>query len=157
MTPRTGKSTDQFATDTLHRRQKFTQILLPLILAAAGILGTAILLVLSIWNDPAVGTNYANLSLIIMIFPVMLASIGLLAVFIGIIYGQYKLLQVLPVFSLKVRVLIYRAAIFLRQIADGATKPIFTLHSIFAVIQTILNPFRIKTDIQKPTQTGDTP
>ena len=80
-----------------HRREVRRQIALPLVLGSIIVLTLAVLV-------PVLGTNpevsqWANVSLIWLITPILLFSLVGLIILIAIVYGLFRLLKVLPYYT----------------------------------------------------------
>ncbi|NPV77225.1 MAG: hypothetical protein HPY59_12740 [Anaerolineae bacterium] len=137
-----GSSTEIFSTYQQHKRQATWQIILPLILAAAILLAIGVLASIGTFNEPALGTRWAGISMIILIIPILLGG-GIFAVLITVlIYGLAKLYQVVPIYSLIARSYALKSAFFVRQWSDRMVRPFFlpkiiqaSLHSFFSSLK----------------------
>ncbi len=89
-----------------HHRDKFWQILFPLILGVLLILGMAVIVVLTATRSTAGGSvsQWADASLLWLILPVMMIAIFGIVVLLGLIYLVAKLINILPTYTNLVQV-----------------------------------------------------
>ena len=117
-----------------HRRQRFWQILLPLILGSLFALAVAVLMVMTI-AGATTGLNAsqgADAALIWIIIPLMLAAFLFTVILIGMIYGIAKLLNILPGYTMLVQHYVAWAAAKIQLGLKQAPAPIVNLESIGA-------------------------
>lgn len=119
-----------------HKRQRFWQILLPIILGSLITLAVGVLMVMTI---AGVRTGLdesqdADVALIWMIIPLMLAALLFTVVLMWVIYGIAKLLNILPGYAHVVQYYVRWAADKIRFGTKQATVPIIKLESISASV-----------------------
>ena len=117
-----------------HRRQLWTQILTPLIIAIALIIAVAVLTGIATFHDNGDVGRWAAISTIWIIMPFMVAGIIFLAIFIGLIYGMARLLQLIPPYTGYAQRLVWRAEGYVKRAADAAVKPILGLGGLIATL-----------------------
>lgn len=137
-----GFNSETFSTYQQHKRQATWQILLPLVLTAVILLAVGILAGISAFKEPALGTRWAGISMIMLIIPALLGG-GLFVLLIAVlIYGLAKLYQVVPIYSLIARSYVFKTAFFVHQWSDRIVRPFFLpkiiqagLHSFFSSLK----------------------
>lgn len=135
---------NEFQTSTLpetsaHRTQSFWQIAVPLGLSVAVML---VLLALVIFSSSGgnvgLSQRWANISMVWMILPLMLAGILLLAVNAALIFLLAKLLNILPFYTQEVKLFFKKVSTFVKEKSDLAAAPVFTVQSEKAKFTTLL-------------------
>lgn len=119
-----------------HKRQRFWQILLPVILGGLITLSVAVLMAATIAGVPT-GLNEsqgADTSLIWIIIPLMLAALVFALILMGLIYGIAKLLNILPGYAQLVQYYVRLAADKIQSGAKQAPAPIIKLESLSASV-----------------------
>jgi hypothetical protein len=117
-----------------HRRQLWTQILVPLLIAVAILLGVATLTGIATFRDGDVG-RWAAISTIWIIIPVMGAGLMVLVIFIGVIYGMARLLALIPPYTGHAQKIVWRIEGYIKRGAEMAVKPVLALEAIFASLK----------------------
>lgn len=119
-----------------HQRQRFWQILTPILLGGLITLAAAVIMVLNLTGTIS-GVNLsqtADTSLIWLILPVMVFGILLAALLFGLIYGVARLLNVIPQYTFLVQ---HYAALIEAKIKLWTKKgmePIISVKSVNAAI-----------------------
>lgn len=111
----------------LHRKQRNTQIILPIILSAVLLVGLVVLISISTFKQGGDVGRWAAISTIWIIIPVLLAGLILLAILIGLIYLMARALQGLPYYTRIAQDYVYKARGYIIRGADMAVKPILAL------------------------------
>jgi hypothetical protein len=118
----------------IHKRQVAWQILVPFILVAGIIIAGAGLVV----TGGAARTGvWADVSIIWLLFPALFTALAILATLITIIYGMFKMLNLIPRYTGKTQTFFTRLSAGTRKVADGTTKPFFWFGQAGAVIKSI--------------------
>jgi hypothetical protein len=117
-----------------HRRQLWTQILTPLLIAVALILAIAALTGFATFRGDGDVGRWAAISTIWIVMPIMVAGIIFLAIFIGLIYGMARLLKLIPPYTGYAQRLVWRAEGYIKRAADAAVKPILGLGELIATL-----------------------
>jgi uncharacterized integral membrane protein len=125
-----------------HQQQTMNQIWLPLVLFILLVLAIAVLASFGTASNSLNGLHWANISLIFMIIPTMVAGLMYLAILGGLAYGVIKLRNSLPIYAYQAQAFLYRAAVAIRNWADSTTRPVMTVKGWSArwkTIQSILS------------------
>ena len=108
----------------LHRKQRNTQIILPIILSVVLLVGLIVLISISTFNQGGDVGRWAAISTIWIVIPVLLAGLVTLVVLIGLIYLMARALQGLPYYTGIAQDYVYKARGYIIRGADMAAKPI---------------------------------
>jgi len=111
----------------LHRKQRNTQIILPIILSVVLLVGLIVLISISTFNQGGDVGRWAAISTIWIVIPVLLAGLVTLVVLIGLIYLMARALQGLPYYTGIAQDYVYKARGYIIRGADMAVKPILAL------------------------------
>jgi hypothetical protein len=121
-----------------HRKQRTSQILLPIILVAILFLASIVLVNIATFaNNGDVG-RWAAISTIWVAIPVCLMGFAFLAILGGMVYLMGRLLGVAPIYTGKAQDFVHKLAIRIRRVADMTVKPIFAVNGFGATIKTLL-------------------
>lgn len=121
-----------------HRKQRTSQILLPIILAAILFLALVILVILATANGTGDVGRWAAISTMWIAIPTCIMGFVLLALLGGMVYLMGRLLGVAPTYTGKAQDFVHKFAIRIRRAADMAVKPIFSVNGFGATIKAIL-------------------
>ncbi|MGZ9234829.1 MAG: YIP1 family protein [Anaerolineales bacterium] len=121
-----------------HRRQRTSQIILPVVLAALLCIALVVLLNIATFRDNGDVARWAAISTIWIVVPIIIASLIFLAILAGIIYLLARLLGIAPYYTGKAQDFVNQLAIRIRRFADMAVKPIIALNGYGATIKTFL-------------------
>lgn len=120
-----------------HRKQRTTQILLPVILAAVLCLAMVVLInVATFANNGDVG-RWAAISTMWIAIPVCAMGFAFLLIIGGLVYLMGRLLGVAPTYTGKAQDFFHKLAIRVRRAADTAVKPVFSVNGFGATIKAI--------------------
>jgi len=108
-----------------HKRQAFWQILFPLILLGGGIVAGAVLIAISSSNGNGAVSQWAHVSTIFLVMPVMAIAIVLLLVFSGLFYLLIVIAKKTPAYSIKVQNIFSQVKSVSNQVLNGSVKPVF--------------------------------
>lgn len=118
-----------------HRRELWTQILLPLLLAVVGALAVIVLTAVATFRPGGDVERWAAISTIWIVIPLMAGELLLLIVFLGLIYGMARLLAFLPPYTEQAQKFLWRIESYTKRGADMAVKPILALEGVTATIR----------------------
>ena len=121
-----------------HRRQRTTQIILPVVLGALLFVGLVVLINISAWGYNGDVGRWAAIATMWISIPVCLMGFVFLALLGGIIYLMGRLLGVVPTYTGKAQDFVHKLAIRIRRIADAIVKPIISLNGTGATIKALL-------------------
>jgi uncharacterized membrane protein len=111
----------------LHRKQRNTQIILPIILSVVLLVGLIVLISLSTFKQGGDVGRWAAISTIWIVIPILIAGLIILVVLIGLIYLMARALQGLPYYTGIAQDYVYKARGYIIRWADMAAKPILAL------------------------------
>ena len=118
-----------------HRRELWTKILIPMLLAVAVIVAVATLTGIATFRDNGEVERWAAISTIWIVIPIMGAGLLLLLVFIAILYGMARLLALLPTYTGQAQKIAWRIEGAIKRGADMAVKPVLALEGITATLK----------------------
>jgi len=118
-----------------HQRQFWTQIILPMVLAALVVIAVAILTGVATFGADGDSPRWAAISTIWLVIPVMFFGLLFLAVVAGLIYLLAQTLKVLPPYTSKAQHYTYQVSGIIKRFSDGVAKPIFFIEGLFARIK----------------------
>ncbi len=111
----------------LHRKQRNTQIILPIILSIVVLVGLIVLISFATFKQGGDVGRWAAISTIWIVIPILLAGLITLLVLIGLIYLMARALQGLPYYTGIAQDYVYKARGYIIRGADMAVKPILAL------------------------------
>lgn len=119
----------------LHQKEVFWQIWLPIGIGAAALLTLGIMAGLSLQGGTDSAARWGNIAVMWLILPVF--ALGLLSLFllIGIIFGVFKLKQILPNYSSIVQMFAQRFSRVIRKYGNKTVQPIMTFRSSKAALK----------------------
>ncbi len=126
----------------LHRKQRATQIILPVALGALLIIGMIALISFATFKSNGDVGRWAAISTIWVIIPILLAGLILLAILIGLIYLMARMLGALPHYTGIAQDYVYIAQSYIIRGADMAVKPIIALGGFIENIKAFLERIR---------------
>lgn len=118
-----------------HRRELWTRILIPMLLAVAVIVAIAVLTSIAASRPESEVSRWAAVSTIWIMLPFFGAGTLLLIVLIAVIYGLARLHGILPTYTVQAQDIIWRIAAAVKRFADGAAKPMLAIGGISGAIK----------------------
>ncbi len=115
-----------------HQRQIFWQIWVPLGIGAAILLALAVLAGFSASRGSSDLVRWANLSLVFLIIPIILAALGFVLLFTGIVYLMGRLLHFLPRYTQLGQAYAHTISVLVRVWCDRAANPFLGMRSSWA-------------------------
>ncbi len=125
-----------------HRRQRNTQIILPVFLSALGFIGLVVLVAWSAFRSGGDVGRWAAVSTIWLSLPVMIAGLILLAILIVLIFLLARALEILPYYTGAAQDAVHRLGGYIMRASDLAVKPIFVLGGWAGIIKAFLGRIR---------------
>ena len=125
-----------------HRRQLWTQILLPILIAVIVFIAVIVLLSLGTFRNNGDVDRWAAISTIWMVLPVMILSLVLIVGLGAMIYALGWITQVIPTYSYKAQGFIYQVEAGVRRVAGIAHKPVLLFHEFGTFIKAIVKKVR---------------
>lgn len=111
----------------LHRRQRTTQIILPVVIVTLLLVGMIVLMSFATFKSNGDVSRWAAISTIWIIIPALLAGLILLAILLGLIYLMARALSGLPHYTGIAQDYVYLAQRYIIRGADMVVKPVFAL------------------------------
>jgi hypothetical protein len=121
-----------------HRRQRTSQILLPMVLAAILFIGMIVLVNIATFRDHGDVGRWAAISTIWIVIPVCISGFIFLALLGGLVYLMARLLGVAPTYTGMAQDFVHKLAIRIRRAADMAVKPVFSVNGFGASLKALL-------------------
>ncbi len=121
-----------------HRNQVWTQILLPVLLAALVFIAVIILTSIAAFrNDGDVG-RWAAISTIWLVIPVMIAGLVFFVLLIAMIYLLARINKLIPPYSYQGQRIAHQIEGSARRIAEMARKPLLVFQELGTLIRTAI-------------------
>jgi hypothetical protein len=121
-----------------HRKQRTSQIILPIVLAAIAFITLVVLVILATANGTGDVARWAAVSTIWIAIPTCIISFVLLALFWGLVYLMGRLLGIAPTYTGKAQDFVHKLAIRIRRAANLVVKPIFAVNGFGATVKALL-------------------
>lgn len=121
-----------------HRRQRTTQIILPVALAVLLCIAMIVLINIATFQQNGDVGRWAAISTMWIALPVFIMGLVFLALLVGIIYLLARLLGIAPTYTSKAQDFVRRLAIRIQRIADVTVKPVVYLDGVGASIKALL-------------------
>ena len=121
-----------------YRRQRTSQIILPIVLAAILFIGMVVLINIATFRDNGDAGRWAAISTIWIVVPICVSGFVFLALLGGLIYLMARLLGVAPTYTGKAQDFVHKLAIRIRRAADMAVKPVFSVGGFGATLKALL-------------------
>jgi len=122
----------------LHRKQRNTQIILPVVLGAIILIGMILLISITTFKSNGDLSRWAAISTIWILIPILLLGLVLLGVLIGLIYLMARALGALPRYTGIAQDYVFKARGYIVRAAIMATKPIIALGGLIENIKAFL-------------------
>ena len=121
-----------------HRKQRTSQIILPMVLAAILFIGMIVLINIATFRDHGDVGRWAAISTIWIVIPVCISGFIFLALLGGLVYLMARLLGVAPTYTGMAQDFVHKLAIRIRRAADMAVKPVFSVNGFGASLKALL-------------------
>lgn len=130
---------DQTQIAAKQARERFWQVLFPVIFAGLMVVGLVVYLIIASRGSGVSLEQLGGVASIAIILPALIGLLFVLAVFVGLIYLFTKLTGVIPSLAQQVITGFNRAKTEIQKIADGAADPIIKLSEISAKVNQIFD------------------
>jgi fatty acid desaturase len=120
-----------------HRRQMWTQILLPLLMTVLLFLAVIILTSIATFRDNGEVGRWAAISTIWLVIPILFAGLIFLALLAGMIYLLARLIGLIPPYSYQAQRFVYRIEGQVKRGAEMSRKPVLFLDILKSQIKKI--------------------
>ncbi|MBI5963283.1 MAG: hypothetical protein HY863_07400 [Chloroflexi bacterium] len=118
-----------------HRKQRTTQIILPVAISALLMIALIVLISFVTFNSNGDVGRWAAVSTIWIIIPTMLAGLIFLAILIGLIYLMALALSALPTYTGLAQDYVHKAKAYIIRGADMVAKPVLAIDSFIEDIK----------------------
>lgn len=118
-----------------HRKQRMTQIILPVVISALVFIGFIIWVSLATFNQSGDVGRWAAISTIWIIIPIMLAGLIVLALLVGLIYLMARAIGGLPYYTGMAQDYVFIAEGYIKRAANMAVKPIIAINGWLETIK----------------------
>jgi len=125
-----------------HRKQVWTQILLPILCAVLVFVVVIILTTMATFRNNGDVDRWAAISTIWLILPVMIAGLILLILIIALIYLMVRVLNLIPPYSFQVQRFVYRIESGVKHFAEMFRKPVLALQELARFASAYIEKFR---------------
>jgi uncharacterized membrane protein len=127
----------------LHRKQRTTQIILPMVISTLVLIGMIVLICLATFKSNGDVGRWASISTIWIIIPILLTGLIVLAILIGLIYLMARALGALPHYTGIAQDYIYIAQDYIVRGADMVAKPVIALEGFIKNVTAFLERIKI--------------
>jgi hypothetical protein len=118
-----------------HRRQLWTQILIPILVVILILLAVIVVTSVATFRDNGDVERWSAISAIWIILPLLGAGLLVLIFFIALVYGMAKLLALIPPYSGQAQKIVWRIEGIIKRGTDGTVKPFFVVEGIAAAVK----------------------
>ena len=119
----------------LHRKQVWTQILLPILLAVLVFIAVIVLTSVATFRDNGDVSRWAAISTIWLVLPVMIAGLISLIILLAIIYLLARLISMIPPYSDQAQRFVYRIEGYVQRGTEMIVKPVLFVELIKSQIK----------------------
>jgi hypothetical protein len=127
----------------LHRKQRATQIILPVLISVLALAGMIVLISFATFKSDGDVSRWAAISTIWIIIPALLAGLILLAILIGLIYLMARALSYLPHYTGIAQDYVHIAQSYIIRGADMVVKPVIALNGFIVNVKAFFERIRI--------------
>jgi energy-coupling factor transporter transmembrane protein EcfT len=118
-----------------HRKQRVTQIILPVVISTLVFIGLIVLISLVTFTQEGDVGRWAAISTIWIVIPIMVVGLILLVLLIGLIYLLARAIGGLPYYTGIGQDYVYKAQAYIIRAANIAIKPVIVLNSWLETIK----------------------
>lgn len=118
-----------------HRRELWTQILVPVIIAALALVAVIVLIALATFRSGGDVARWAAISTIWIVIPILILSLIFLVLLAALIYGMASLLKLIPPYTGYAQRIVWRAQGYIQRGADIVARPVLGLEGALATIR----------------------
>jgi hypothetical protein len=128
----------------LHRKQRITQIFLPVVFSALMLIGLVVLISFATFNSGGDVSRWAAISTIWIVIPILIAGLIVLVILGGLIYLMARALSALPRYTGLAQDYVQLAKGYIIRGANMVVKPVIALEgfieNVKAFFERITNP-----------------
>ena len=107
----------------LHRKQMWTQILLPILLTVLVFIAVIVITSIATFRDNGDVERWAAISTIWLVIPVMIAGLILLAILLAIIYLLARLIGIIPPYSDQAQRFVFQIEGYVKRSTEMIVRP----------------------------------
>ncbi len=126
----------------LHRKQLWTQILLPLLIAVLIFIAVIVLTSVATFRGNGDVSRWAAISEIWLVLPVIVVGLILLLVLVGLIYLVSYVTPIIPPYTYQAQRFVYRVQSIVNRFAEFARRPVLILQELSTLIRNYLAQLR---------------
>lgn len=123
----------------LHRRQMWTQILLPILIAIIVFIAIIVITSLSAIQGSGDINRWAAISTMWLILPVMIVGLVFLVLLIALIYLIARITTLIPPYSYQAQQIVYRIEASVKHIALMFRKPVLALQELTKLVRVYID------------------
>jgi uncharacterized membrane protein len=127
----------------LHRKQRTTQIILPLVISTLALISMVVLISFATFKSDGDVGRWAAVSTIWIIIPILLAGLIFLIILIGLIYLMARALGALPHYTGIAQDYVYLAQGYLVRGANMVVKPVIALEGFIGNVKAFFERINI--------------
>ena len=121
----------------LHRKQVWTQILLPILLTVLLLIAVIVLTSIATFRDNGDVGRWAAISTIWLVLPVLIVGLLFLIILLAIIYLLARLISLIPPYSYQAQRFVYRIEGYIKRGTEMIVKPVLFVD----IIKSQINKF----------------
>jgi hypothetical protein len=121
----------------LHRKQMWTQILLPILLAVLVFIAVIVLTSVATFRNNGDVSRWAAISTIWLVLPVLIVGLLFLIILLAIIYLLARLISLIPPYSYQAQRFVYRIEGYIKRGTEMIVKPVLFVD----IIKSQINKF----------------
>ena len=121
-----------------HRRQLWTQILIPLLLTFVALAALGAFVWAASTNGNPDLSRWAAISTIWVVIPFMAAGALFLVIFLGLIYLMLRFIKIIPPYTGKAQRFMWRVEGTVKRGADAFVRPILGVEGVVATLKKFL-------------------
>jgi hypothetical protein len=125
-----------------HRKQVWTQILLPILITALVFIAVIVLTSLATFRSNGDVSRWAAISMMWLILPVMIAGAILLVLFIAMIYLMARVTVLIPPYSYQAQWFVYRVETYVKHYALMFRKPSLAVKELGRLVRVAIENLR---------------
>ena len=118
-----------------HRKERTTQIILPVVLTVVFIIALIVLINIATFRDDGDVARWAAVSTIWIVIPIIIGMLIFLVILGGLIYALAKLLNITPTYTGMAQDYVRKAAVYIKRGADAVVKPVIQLKGFLATLE----------------------
>ena len=119
----------------LHRKQLWSQILLPILLSAVLLIAIIVLTSIATFRENGEVARWAAISTIWLVIPIMVVVLMILVILLALIYLLARLISLIPPYSYQAQKFVYQIEGYIRRGTDMIFKPALFVEAIKSQIK----------------------